>query len=123
MDRQGNDNMTRFPYRKSTMGYPLCRFCGIEMQNKKRTFCSPRCLRDFFMQTDWQRVRMVIWERDGGVCMKCNTKLSKKNFHVDHIVPVSKGGAEWDLNNLELSCPQCNLRKGSKESSEVVVFD
>jgi len=66
------------------------------------------------MQTDWNRVRIVIYHRDGGTCMKCGVKLSKKYFHVDHIVPLSRGGAEWDLDNLELSCPACNLTKGAK---------
>lgn len=114
MDRQGNCNYERFPYRKDKSGYPLCRVCGKTLYGKKRTFCGQRCLRDFFMLTDWQRVRRVIWERDGGVCMKCGKKLDKRNFHVDHIIPLAKGGAEWDLNNLELSCPECNLTKGDK---------
>jgi len=66
------------------------------------------------MLTDWNRVRQVIWCRDGGVCMKCGKSLYPDDFHVDHIIPVSKGGEEWDLSNLELSCPECNLTKGAK---------
>lgn len=66
------------------------------------------------MQTDWRRVRRVIWERDGGICMKCGKRLDENNFHVDHIVPLSKGGDEWNLDNLELSCPRCNLKKSDK---------
>ena len=66
------------------------------------------------MLTDWQRVRRVIYERDGGICMKCGKQVSKEDYHVDHIIPIAAGGAEWDLNNLELSCPECNLKKGKK---------
>jgi 5-methylcytosine-specific restriction endonuclease McrA len=66
------------------------------------------------MLTDWDRVRRVIWARDGGQCMKCGKRLSFKNFHVDHIKPISRGGDEWALTNLELSCPRCNLIKGAK---------
>ena len=71
------------------------------------------------MQTDWKRVRNVIWYRDGGVCMKCGVKLLKKDFHVDHIIPLALGGSEWDLSNLELSCAKCNLSKGARLEEEI----
>ena len=50
--------------------------------------------------------------------MKCGRKVRKKEFHVDHIVPISKGGSEWELDNLELSCPECNLKKGTRTEPE-----
>ena len=34
-------------------------------------------------------------------------------FEVDHVVPRSKGGEDVD-NNLQLLCPTCNRRKGSR---------
>ena len=34
-------------------------------------------------------------------------------FHIDHVVPVSQGGSSA-LNNLVLSCVECNLRKGAR---------
>ena len=110
-DRQGRSNIERFPYRYKD-GKPVCRMCG--KPNGRRTFCSARCLRDFFMLTDWQRVREVVYIRDGGICMICGKKVKHNNFHVDHIQPISKGGSEWDLANLECTCPKCNLSKGAK---------
>lgn len=35
------------------------------------------------------------------------------NFHVDHVIPLSKGG-EHVLSNLTIACPPCNLRKNAK---------
>lgn len=122
--RQRIPNSERFPYLRDENGRSLCRVCKKPVEPPKRTFCSPRCLRDFMMQTNWNRVRRVVYERDGGVCMKCGKRVSRKNFHVDHIIPVSEGGAEWDLSNLELSCPECNLRKGKQidfEAEQCVV--
>ena len=46
--------------------------------------------------------------------MKCGKEVSRDHYHVDHIIPISAGGDEWDLSNLELSCPECNLKKGAK---------
>ncbi|MDR0826588.1 MAG: HNH endonuclease [Desulfovibrio sp.] len=74
------------------------------------------------MQTDWQRVRRVVFTRDGGICMKCGRRVRRNNFHVDHIVPLAEGGDEWDLANLELSCPECNLQKGSQREIEYIVL-
>ena len=114
-DRKGRSNRQRFPYRKDQEGNPRCRVCGVSLTGRKTSFCGPRCLRDFFMNTDWQRVRKVIRERDGHRCMKCGKKIGRgQDWHIDHIIPISKGGAEWDMNNLELSCAPCNLSKGAK---------
>lgn len=118
-DRAGTSNYKRFPIRYDDDGYPLCRVCGKKMLDKRRTFCSPRCLRDFKMVTDWERVRHVIYVRDGGICMKCGKDVPKDKFHVDHIVPISVGGDEWDLSNLELSCQACNLKKGAKLDANI----
>lgn len=48
-------------------------------------------------------------------CAECRAKL--KDYHVDHIVPVCLGGSS-DKSNLQLLCPPCNLRKGSKDPYE-----
>ena len=121
-DRKGMTNTERFPRRKDASGRTLCRMCGARTMDNRHTFCGPRCLRDFFMQTDWNLVREVVYTRDGGICMKCGRKVSKKLFHVDHIVPLAAGGDEWALENLEVACPACNLQKGSREEKEYVVL-
>jgi 5-methylcytosine-specific restriction endonuclease McrA len=122
-DRCGRSNLDRFPKRKDAKGRILCRVCGTPVFDGRRTFCGPRCLRDFFMRTDWKRVRRVVYARDGGTCMKCGCHVRAADFHVDHIVPVALGGDEWDLANLELSCRECNLQKGAREEIEYVVLD
>ena len=38
----------------------------------------------------------------------------KDSFHVDHYVPLAKGGAH-ELANLVIACPTCNLRKHAKD--------
>lgn len=55
-------------------------------------------------------IKGVIWRRDDGRCVKCN---SKENLQFDHIIPVAKGGAT-SVENLQLLCRQCNLAKGAK---------
>ena len=44
----------------------------------------------------------------GGRCAGCGIKL--KEYHVDHIRPVSRGGSN-DFYNLQILCPLCNRTK------------
>lgn len=41
----------------------------------------------------------------------------KTSYHVDHIVPVSRGG-KTEVWNLQLLCPPCNLKKHAKDPIE-----
>ena len=45
-------------------------------------------------------------------CADCKINVRRWN-HVDHIVPLSKGGTNL-RQNLQLLCPACNLAKGAK---------
>lgn len=55
--------------------------------------------------------------RQRGLCASCENKLFKsgaKKYHVDHIMPLSKGGSN-DKYNLQCLCPPCNLKKHAKD--------
>lgn len=57
---------------------------------------------------DW--TRMEIFYRDGGVCHICGEAVPVDDFHVDHLVPLSKGGDDCSF-NLAVAHPVCNMRK------------
>lgn len=48
--------------------------------------------------------------RQGWRCACCESDLRTCGFHVDHIIPVARGGSNF-VGNLQLLCPTCNLRK------------
>lgn len=52
-------------------------------------------------------VRILVWRRDGGKCVKCG---SQEDLEYDHIIPVSKGGSST-ARNLQLLCERCNREK------------
>ena len=43
-------------------------------------------------------------------CIYCGISLYH-GFHIDHKIPVSKNGTN-DIDNLQLLCPTCNMKKG-----------
>jgi hypothetical protein len=52
-------------------------------------------------------VRIFIWRRDEGRCVKCDSQV---RLEFDHIIPVSKGGSNT-ARNIQLLCETCNREK------------
>ena len=52
-------------------------------------------------------VKMYVWKRDSGKCVKCG---SQEKLEFDHIIPVSKGGSNT-ARNIQLLCEKCNRSK------------
>lgn len=50
-----------------------------------------------------------LWDRQSGRCAACGTGLHDAP-HVDHIIPIKRGGTDF-VGNLQLLCPCCNLSK------------
>lgn len=46
-------------------------------------------------------------------CACCRVDLNKTGNHLDHIIPLSLGGMNDDL-NVQLLCPPCNMSKNAK---------
>ncbi len=57
--------------------------------------------------------RQVVYKRDKEVCHICGKRVKSKGWHLDHIIPLIKGG-EHSYRNVAVSHPQCNLQKGVK---------
>lgn len=56
----------------------------------------------------------TLFNRQKGKCSICKCKLKRTGHHLDHIVPLSGGGKNSDL-NVQLTCPPCNLKKNKKD--------
>ena len=54
-------------------------------------------------------------------CLYCETKLNDKNATADHIVPISKGGNNTQV-NLIVTCFDCNNEKGSMSFNEYIRY-
>lgn len=64
------------------------------------------------------RSTIIQWEKSWrrkkfAVCYWCSLRFTIKKCHLDHIKPLSKGGAH-SIENLCISCAHCNLSKNAK---------
>ena len=59
----------------------------------------------------------LILKNQSYKCWWCGKSVKSKKYHVDHIIPLSKGGSD-NAANLCIACPECNMSKGSKTSQE-----
>ena len=65
--------------------------------------------------------KQEVWEETflgerifkGYRCKRCRRRLPLDILEVDHIRPLAKGGG-FNPANLQLLCPPCNKKKGSK---------
>ncbi len=54
-------------------------------------------------------VRLFVWQRDQGKCVKCG---SSDKLEFDHVIPIAKGGSNTER-NIQLLCESCNRSKGA----------
>ena len=59
----------------------------------------------------WLRTREAVLGRDP-ICVVCDNALSTD---VDHVVPMSRGGAEYELANLRGLCGPCHWERHARE--------
>lgn len=108
--------------------------------NKQRLHCSPECSDATYAERNWKHAsarqkrmkkafvekfdRREIFERDGWVCGICHEPVDKTLRHpdpmsasLDHIIPISKGGAH-SRENAQCAHWLCNMSKGAKVPSD-----
>lgn len=62
---------------------------------------------------EWRRVQVKNCKWCGVAC--------EVGYHVDHVIPLSKGGTHT-VDNLCIACPSCNLRKNAMMPDEFIEY-
>ena len=65
-----------------------------------------------FTRADLER----LYSEQEGRCAYCGITILwgvPRDIHVDHVIPLSRGGSNWP-DNLALTCQDCNLSKADK---------
>lgn len=57
--------------------------------------------------------RRIVFQRDEGICYLCNKPADPALWHLDHKMPLSKGGLHF-YENVAVTHPRCNMIKHAK---------
>lgn len=117
-------NYERYPYKVETISNEikwdenqiLERINFLKEHNFNVTF-------DNFNRVDQRNaltkeLRKIVKERDNYTCQICGKYMPDEvGLHIDHILPVAKGGKSIEQ-NLRVLCSKCNGKKGMKIEEE-----
>lgn len=74
---------------------------------------------------DWEVLRARAIASKDPICAICHGMIDLEApaftplaVEVDHIVPRARGGAMYDIDNLQLTHSRCNRQKGVKMASD-----
>lgn len=96
--------------RKETYNFDNILCCYEQLNNYTQYKISAQYQRSIMTDS----LRYDILKRDNYRCQICgSTAKEGVKLHVDHIIPVSKGG-KTTVDNLQTLCERCNLGKSNK---------
>lgn len=117
-------------------------------RNKRWSCCSTNCTSSFkekYLILGWQDLRLRAFKRDRYRCVKCAVQpleiiqrldpITNKwdgtmipsntpdptHLIGDHIIPIALGGDEWDINNVQTLCQECNKEKTRIDAGRIAV--
>lgn len=59
----------------------------------------------------------ILFKSQNGKCDYCDCDLNMVGKHLDHIIPLSRGGLHT-ITNVHWVCPKCNMSKNDKTEEE-----
>lgn len=65
------------------------------------------------LRTFSDKDKRILFEKQNGVCPRCEKTFEIAKMEADHIIPWSKGG-KTDLSNGQMLCKQCNNKKSDR---------
>ena len=108
-----------------------CKWCTGKIENNRKKYCSEDCKQSawaFFYPQKYAYQFLI--KRQSGCCAHCayDFKSGIKKWHygqggydivdqgdVDHIIPIHKGGEILGIENHQLLCRECHIKKSASE--------
>jgi hypothetical protein len=79
------------------------------------------CEKSYDIRFNKKETRQKLLEKSNNRCSICGCYIQNINEYdvatymtIDHIIPKSKGGAIYDINNMQATCIACNGKKADK---------
>lgn len=107
--------------------YPRCTRAVLERDGAMSRHCLGRCGRlidtGSYCPTcrprngstrEWRKLREIVLQREDHRCQIRGPGCTGTASHVDHIVPVARGGTD-EAGNCRAACATCNEKRGARE--------
>jgi 5-methylcytosine-specific restriction endonuclease McrA len=79
--------------------------------HKRRVIASTSTEQELQVIKEWE----MKWRKSRTAsCYWCGAVMEGKLLHLDHIIPLSRGGRH-EIGNVCISCPSCNQKKSAKD--------
>lgn len=104
-------------------GNKLCLNCGnIITKKRQRRYCSGDCRWAFMTKNDHNMLKTKLCKERNFTCADCKQKYRREyELILDHIKPIAIGGAEFDENNLQVLCIECNKIKTKEDMKQIAI--
>ena len=104
----------------------ICPNCN--KKNKRIAICCCKdCSEEYFKDKsavlDWKETRKQAFKRDDYTCADCGVRFESDSELIgDHISPIACGGAEFDLDNIQTLCWDCNKIKTKADMKVIAKY-
>jgi len=59
--------------------------------------------------------RELVQATYGNHCWLCRAEIvNESDYTIDHLIPLSRGGAAWDIENVRPAHARCNKSRGNR---------
>ena len=103
-----------------------CRICK-NRKNREYSALNPDLARDRAQRRKWRATEFTsaereeivdkLWKKQAGICLGCESAMSRQEVEIDHKTPVSRGGSN-NIRNLCLMHRCCNREKYDRTLKE-----
>lgn len=107
---------------RNRFGKGFCGYCGTKLTGRRRLWCSDECTTAIHSQGKyWQTIRRRFI-RLHPKCAHCGIlEPGYDGWIVDHIIPIAIGGDEFDEDNLQVLCSDCNKIKTANDMKDIAL--
>lgn len=98
-------------------GKNACKWCGKEDIPKNRHYCSEDCSNSalYYCRPHSHFAKRYLLLQTNNTCAKCGLVAKYYDYHLDHILPIFKGGSIFDPLNRQMLCHPCHAAKTAEE--------
>lgn len=68
-----------------------------------------------------QDMRLRVWTKAMAICAGCGRTCDYDSWHMDHVIPLWKGGDDLE-SNMQVLCLPCHADKTAKEAADRAMF-